>query len=896
MDEAQVSHVDRLAETAYGGTAPAAERQRVEAMLNDLRKLDNLPALRFVLERSSNEYSRFFCSSSILMLITNNWNSFISMPGKPHLELRTWLLSFIGQKGASLQKYLLVAVINILCRLTKLGWLDNEDFRGLPSEVHKFFICNSTWPGGPVIGLMILNQLVSEINTSCPKMTFQAHRKTTASFRDVCLFEVFKVALTALEASSKSNDTGIETQTAVSLALACLSFDFVGVFTDESTDDAWTVHVPTAWKAVLIDNKVMHLFWKLYGMLPVPDSTNILKCVVQFVSVRRSLFSDDAQRSEWLGNIIEGILHVLRNKTGLNDPQNYHEFCKLLSRIKPNYMLTEIVNLPFYDDWIRLSAQFTVDSFVNWKQTANSSYYLLSLWQRFLAASLYVKSSKPSMLQEYAPNVISSYIQSRLEVARACIEIPGEVENALEDDGMLSTQLESFPQIAKSAYEKVGPYLVQLAMPEYNFMAQYIAKVQAQGNASPPDQQQALMIVDCRLSWLIYMMGSIVSYHSTLGQNEHAEGLDGELTALVLELSKLVMARLSIPGHAEMTTLQRLQSAILYFLNGFRKIYIGETSPPCLRVYPKLKELTGIEDSIGVLSVIVDIILNIMKHWKCSKRLLAETTGLLLELSTGYSCSKLLLKLDGIRLLLTQHRHFAFMENPENFKQRTRFYRAVTSLLFRESTSEATFDTFMKPLYERALQLDLLTEPQFQQTDVRIAIVGWLRDIRGVCFALENKRTYGLFFDWLFPFLSSYHSTDKSRAPLLIRFCQAYTNDNEVMHPLLRLYNDLVHNNTQRIAFESSSPNGILLFRETCALLKTYGVAKLQELCPAGGWNIQPIATSEDSDTYSRRYKGFSLCISILTRALVGGYCNFGVFTLYQDPALDDALEVVLKM
>eukprot|EP00659_Diplonema_papillatum_P016634 gene16634-25513_t len=64
MDEAQVSHVDRLAETAYGGTAPAAERQRVEAMLNDLRKLDNLPALRFVLERSSNEYNRFFCSSS----------------------------------------------------------------------------------------------------------------------------------------------------------------------------------------------------------------------------------------------------------------------------------------------------------------------------------------------------------------------------------------------------------------------------------------------------------------------------------------------------------------------------------------------------------------------------------------------------------------------------------------------------------------------------------------------------------------------------------------------------------------------------------------------------------------------------------------------------------------
>jgi hypothetical protein len=49
-------------------------------------------------------------------------------------------------------------------------------------------------------------------------------------------------------------------------------------------------------------------------------------------------------------------------------------------------------------------------------------------------------------------------------------------------------------------------------------------------------------------------------------------------------------------------------------------------------------------------------------------------------------------------------------------------------------------------------------------------------------------------------------------------------------------------------------------------------------------------------DAYKTAYKGASLCMSVLTTALSGGYVNFGVFALYGDKALDNALETVLKL
>ena len=63
---------------------------------------------------------------------------------------------------------------------------------------------------------------------------------------------------------------------------------------------------------------------------------------VQLVSVRRTLFSSQKARQDYLGQFLDGIVNVIGGQIGLDDAQNYHELCRLLARIRPNFQLTGV--------------------------------------------------------------------------------------------------------------------------------------------------------------------------------------------------------------------------------------------------------------------------------------------------------------------------------------------------------------------------------------------------------------------------------------------------------------------------------------------------------------------------------------------------------------------------
>jgi exportin-7 len=48
-----------------------------------------------------------------------------------------------------------------------------------------------------------------------------------------------------------------------------------------------------------------------------------------------------------------------------------------------------------------------------------------------------------------------------------------------------------------------------------------------------------------------------------------------------------------------------------------------------------------------------------------------------------------------------------------------------------------------------------------------------------------------------------------------------------VTTPVLKLFAELVQNRSQRLQFDVSSPNGILLFREASKIICTYGKADI---------------------------------------------------------------------
>ena len=53
------------------------------------------------------------------------------------------------------------------------------------------------------------------------------------------------------------------------------------------------------------------------------------------------------------------------------------------------------------------------------------------------------------------------------------------------------------------------------------------------------------------------------------------------------------------------------------------------------------------------------------------------------------------------------------------------------------------------------------------------------------------------------------------------KFCKQIGE--QVTSPLLKLFAELVQNRSQRLQFDSTSPNGVLLFREASKVLCSYG-------------------------------------------------------------------------
>lgn len=54
----------------------------------------------------------------------------------------------------------------------------------------------------------------------------------------------------------------------------------------------------------------------------------------------------DTERSKFLNHLVTGTRDILRLQQGLSEHNNYHEFCRLLGRLKTNYQLSELVRCP----------------------------------------------------------------------------------------------------------------------------------------------------------------------------------------------------------------------------------------------------------------------------------------------------------------------------------------------------------------------------------------------------------------------------------------------------------------------------------------------------------------------------------------------------------------------
>lgn len=921
MDQQQLAQVESLCETLYTGAASTSEsgepitRAEAQSRLLSLQSsADYIPQCQYILDHSQSHYARLVASNSLTELITTHWNNF-TVPQR--IDIRNYILGYLANQGPTPQDFVVTSLIKLVCRITKLGWFDDKTHRELADDVTKFL---QATVDHCILGLKILNQLVDELNIPTTGRTLTQHRKTSVSFRDVCLFKVFQLGLTTLKQLqtraivADPRQEAILGEQALSLVVRCLNFDFIGTNPDESTEDVGTIQAPTSWRNVLQDSATIEMLFEFYANTDPPRSSKAMEAVILLCSVRRSLFPTDKDRAEFLGRLMTGIRELLKNQTGLQHQDNYHQFCRLLGRLKANYQLSELVKADGYLEWLELCSSFTVQSIRNWQYSTNSIHYLLALWGRLVAAVPYVRPETGARghvqaLEKQVITVVEAYVDSMLGSVETVLREEGALDDPLDDDGSLKEQLDRLPVICRFQYGPIANYILAKYDPllaKYREMMNHLGT--SATSSAPPDVQQQVAIVEGQLTWLTYMVGTIVGGHSwsSAHMGDGDETIDASLSRRTLQLSQGVEYRLTSSngvGRAD----PKLEMALLYYFQNFRRVYMfmwdqvsgsgtvsGSVSMVGMmaakldsapstkqKVYQRMFEHLGMGDHTAVANLIVTKVGNNLKFWPEEEDIVSKTLELLLDMAGGYSSSKLLLTLDTVKYLARHHTEdqFPFLAVPGNVRQRTTFHATLTRLLLSpggEDKLGLSFEQFIEPLVTVLTQLGGLSPSDLRSEQARRPLIGLFRDLRGVASSLHNRRTYSMLFDILHP----------QHLPLFAKVADTWHDQPDVIISLLRFMQEFCHNKANRVNFDQSSANGILLFRATSDVVCAYGRRLLATPPPTGG----------EMEMYKKRYKGIGIALNVLNSALGGNYVCFGVFSLYNDPALDNALDVSLQM
>lgn len=344
-----------------------------------------------------------------------------------------------------------------------------------------------------------------------------------------------------------------------------------------------------------------------------------------------------------------------------------------------------------------------------------------------------------------------------------------------------------------------------------------------------------------------------------------------------------------------------LELAYLYFLEQFRKVYIGEHAKQIVQqqVSERLATVLGLEDENAVLGLLINKIGNNLQQRYGLESVVKKTLALFHELAAGINIvhtsdrsphlivsGRLLLKNDMVKYIMSNHAspQFGFLHHCLQYgKYRTMYYHTLGRLLFMDiRENKEAFEQFMEPqsnvlntLWKQSCQ-----GPQaLRQDAVKGPLVGLCRDLRGIALACTSSEPYAMLFDWL---VDNPKNPSASRITLFSRALDAWWDDPEVTTPLLKFMAEFVYNKAQRITFDQSSPNGILLFREASSILVTYGTRILQR--------------TQFRDIYVEKYKGIGISLDMFSHALHGNYTNFGVFELYSDNSLSNSMALALRM
>ena len=498
--------------------------------------------------------------------------------------------------------------------------------------------------------------------------------------------------------------------------------------------------------------------------------------------------------------------------------------------------------------------------------------YLLDFWARLVSAMSLIRSGTQHKLDTQIPKVVEVYLASRMMAVPELVS-SDDFDDPLDNIGALKIQLEAFHLLRRCEFKKTSAILDSYLDPLAQQFEDMVRGSQGDGmggmsmsDGKGKDKEELF----AKLSWLLFVSSALLGGRFAASTAPGLAQLDGKSACKIIQLMRIQEEGLKtlspIPKHA-----RTLEMAFLYFMQNFRKVYIGE-STSSQDAYGELTHL-GLKDSGSVLQFFMRRLVTTLSLWHSDREVVMATLEIFSDFCSTFATSRLLGKIEVSSQLLRLHgsENFRFLSSQRGSRARRLFYRSLGKLLsFSENIK--IFDEFVRPLESK---LDVLERTQDWNEECSFEFVGLCYDLRGVLSAFLSRRPYDLTFEWIIPRYAS----------VFLKGAELFPVDHVVAPAVLHFAVEFATNTSHRIHFAPSSANGILLFRFCSELLVKIAPSLM---------NHDPSSFTED--LWGHKYKIVWLCISLLRACFYGKYVCFGVFSLYNDPALFRALQVVLDL
>lgn len=795
------------------------------------------------------------------------------------------VLDILLRRYAQLSTVSASAMRRLVCALVKHGYRNHSELHDTPThfvQLAKASLDTSSECFRVQFVAEVLADLVEEMGIYRTEQLV-ADTKVAEVFRDEHLHAL--MAMAAMGVKQLSVTHGEKALNACLLLLQrTLLFNLTCTPVEE--EDNWmTRGYPAAWSATVTD---LSLFTRLWTLLS-PDTKSqvhracVLEVLTVLVSLNPTLFPSAAARKAW---VEAGLLqtHVAMERwVGRDSEEHVTLFARLLNHIKPNWSLDEMAATTVFPHWVDSCRQMTLQCFLHRQRFARPVLSLLSVWSRLSGSLAYsTVSATTALVTSAALTVVESYLQCitarsawfATEVLQPITGgVTSESDYPLDDDKEGAVlELGLAMGVAANCHEDGWKAVASRVQDAFATLERWLS---CGGTVADPAAAVEEVKMAEEVVWHLLLVTAGFDVESGVESGgTYAETcvFCGLLCARAIALHPSPLDRLppSVQSHiAEATTdfLKRVRTALVLQPSRRGKAFLSAISERLQRAGVLEKEAAL---AVFLLDLTVHHVRCVLNSFAVSEKARLEALTFLNDLTSLSGSIQMLKETRAYRWLLDLRPESIPAPLHHTHRARCLYVRSVAQvrLLDVSSTPNAPLEDFLQPLASRLQVWRSAVEAAaagVADPELDEGLLALLADCRGVLSSCVSRQHYGVLLELLEPYCTpiAEHALTEANVGTLLSI-QA-----------LKLFAEVTLNRGQRVFFGANSVKGYHVVRFASTAVQR--AARLVQ---------QAIRSTTEEEAVEWGWKALRVVVTIGRNVLRGGYCNLGVFELYNDPAL----------